>query len=101
MFIKISLNRDTSWSFAQQVQFITNFSSPKKMDLRFQNVSNSQSKFDYKSSDRFVQDMPPKAPGGSGTSKLEIEGVPPIAVENLLEYCYKDRYRFSLLLIVP
>jgi hypothetical protein len=33
-----------------------------------------------------------RAPGGSGTSKLEIEGVPPIAVENLLEYCYKDRY---------
>lgn len=33
-----------------------------------------------------------KAPGGSGTSKLEIEGVPPIAVENLLEYCYKDRF---------
>ena len=28
----------------------------------------------------------------SGASKLEIEGVPPIAVENLLEYCYKDRY---------
>lgn len=33
-----------------------------------------------------------KAPGGGGTSKLEIEGVPPIAVENLLEYCYKDRF---------
>jgi len=29
---------------------------------------------------------------GCGTSKLEIEGVPPIAVENLLEYCYKDRF---------
>jgi len=33
-----------------------------------------------------------KAPMGGGTSKLEIEGVPPIAVENLLEYCYKDRF---------
>ena len=32
-----------------------------------------------------------RAPMGGGTSKLEIEGVPPIAVENLLEYCYKDR----------
>jgi len=28
----------------------------------------------------------------SAMSKLEIEGVPPIAVENLLEYCYKDRF---------
>merc|ERR1712106_1095627 len=33
-----------------------------------------------------------KAAGGSGTIKLEIEGVPPIAVENMLEYCYKDRF---------
>jgi len=33
-----------------------------------------------------------KAPVGGGVSKLEIEGVPPIAVENLLEYCYKDRF---------
>ena len=32
---------------------------------------------------------------GGGVSKLEIEGVPPIAVEHLLEYCYKDRYNFS------
>ena len=71
------------------------------MDLKFQNVSNSQSKFEWKLSDRFFQDMPPRAPGGSGTSKLEIEGVPPIAVENLLEYCYKDRYWFSLLHMVP
>jgi len=29
---------------------------------------------------------------GGGVSKLEIEGVPPIAVEHLLEYCYKDRF---------
>ena len=32
-----------------------------------------------------------RAAGVGGSSKLEIEGVPPIAVENLLEYCYKDR----------
>jgi len=30
--------------------------------------------------------------GGGGVCKLEIQDVPPIAVEGLLEYCYKDRF---------
>jgi len=30
--------------------------------------------------------------GGGGICKLEIHDVPPIAVESLLEYCYKDRF---------
>ena len=28
----------------------------------------------------------------SNVTKIEIDGIPPIAVEALLEYCYKDRY---------
>ena len=27
----------------------------------------------------------------SSVTKIEIEGVPPIAIEALMEYCYKDR----------
>ncbi len=27
----------------------------------------------------------------SAVTKIEIEGVPPIAIEALMEYCYKDR----------
>ena len=30
--------------------------------------------------------------GEGGISKLEIQNVPPVAVESLLEYCYKDRF---------
>merc|ERR1740129_2008095 len=30
--------------------------------------------------------------GGGGLCKLEIQNIPPVAVENLLEYCYKDRF---------
>ena len=29
---------------------------------------------------------------GGGPSKLEIQNVPPVAVESLLQYCYKDRF---------
>jgi len=30
--------------------------------------------------------------GNGSTMKMEIDGIPPIAVEALLEYCYKDRF---------
>jgi len=33
--------------------------------------------------------------GGNGLPRLDIDGVPPIAVETLLEYCYKDRFEKS------
>ena len=29
--------------------------------------------------------------GGVNPARLEIQGVPPIAVEALLDYCYKDK----------
>ena len=29
--------------------------------------------------------------GGATPARLEIHGVPPVAVEALLDYCYKDK----------
>ena len=29
--------------------------------------------------------------GGATPARLEIQGVPPVAVEALLDYCYKDK----------
>ena len=30
--------------------------------------------------------------GGATPARLEVQGVPPVAVEALLDYCYKDKY---------
>ena len=36
--------------------------------------------------------------GGGGVCKLEIQDIPPIAVEGLLEYCYKDKWELYCLI---